>query len=127
MLDPDVRRVLEGTSVAHLATILPDGSPHTVPLWIATHGDQIVFLTGPGSRKARNLRRDPRVALSVTPADNPFQPVIVRGRVVGWIEGDAAWEIIDQISMKYIGAPYSREQERVVGVIEPERQTVGVS
>jgi hypothetical protein len=66
------------------------------------------------------------VALSIAPADNPFEPVIVRGRVEEWIEGDAAWEIIDQMSMKYIGAPYSRELERVVGVIEPERQTVGV-
>jgi PPOX class probable F420-dependent enzyme len=127
MLDPDVRRLLDGTSLAHLATVLPDGSPHSVPLWVATHGDQIVFLTGPGSRKARNLRRDPRVALSLAPADNPFQPVIVRGRVVEWLEGDAAWEVIDQISMKYVGTPYSRAEERVVGVIEPQRQTVGVS
>ena len=109
MLDPDVRRVLDGTSLAHLATVLPDGAPHTVPVWVGTYGDQVVFLTGPGSHKARNLRRDPRVALSLTPADNPFQPVIIRGRVVEWIEGDAAWEIIDQISTKYIGAPYSRE------------------
>jgi PPOX class probable F420-dependent enzyme len=126
MLDSDVRRVLDDTSIAHLATILPDGSPHCVPLWVDTHGDQIVFLTGPGSLKARNLRRDPRVALSIAPADDPFTPVVVRGRVVEWIEGDAAWEIIDRISAKYIGAPYSRELDRVVAVIEPERQTVGV-
>jgi hypothetical protein len=59
--------------------------------WIGTYGDHIVFLTGPQSRKARNLRRDPRVALSLNPPDNPFQPVIVRGRVViKWLEGDAA-------------------------------------
>lgn len=127
MLDPDVRRAFDGTSLAHLATVLPDGSPHTVPLWAGTHGDHLVFLTGPHSRKARNLRRDPRVALSLAPADNPFQPVIVRGRVVRWLEGDAAWEIIDQISEKYIGRPYSRAEERVVAVVEPERQTVGVS
>ena len=63
MLDPDVRRVLDGASIAHLATVLPDGSPHTVPLWIGAHGDRVVFLTGPGSRKARNLRRDPRHGL----------------------------------------------------------------
>ncbi|TDD19335.1 TIGR03618 family F420-dependent PPOX class oxidoreductase [Nonomuraea diastatica] len=126
MLSPDVRRVLDGTSLAHLATVLPDGSPHTVPLWIGTHGDHIVFLTGPHSRKARNLRRDPRVALSLTPADDPFQPVIVRGRVIGWLDGDAAWEIIDRISTKYTGRPYPREEERVVAVVEPERQTVGV-
>ncbi|MEV1174015.1 PPOX class F420-dependent oxidoreductase [Nonomuraea sp. NPDC049784] len=125
MLNPDVRRVLDGTSLAHLATVLPDGSPHTVPLWVGTHGDHVVFLTGPHSRKARNLRRDPRVALSLAPADNPFQPVILRGRVIEWLEGDAAWEIIDQISTKYIGKPYSREEERIVAIVEPERQTVG--
>ena len=127
MLDADVRRHLDGTSIAHLATVLPDGSPHTVPLWVATHGDKIVFLTGPNSRKARNLRRDPRVALSLTPADNPFEPVVIRGRVTEWIEGDPAWEIIDQISVKYIGTAYSREVDRVVAVVEPEHQTVGTS
>lgn len=126
MLDPDVRRALDSTSLAHLATILPDGSPHTVPLWIGTRGDQIVFLTGPNSRKARNLRRDSRVALSLTCAGNPFEPVIVRGRVVEWLEGDAAWVIIDELATKYIGQPYSRAEQRVVGVIEPEQQTVGV-
>ena len=126
MLDPDVRRVLDGVSIAHLATVLPDGSPHAVPVWVGTDGDRIVVLTGPGARKARNLRRDPRLALSIAPADDPFTPVAIRGRVVEWIEGDAAWEIIDRLSRKYIGAPYSRELERVVAVIEPERQIVGV-
>ena len=126
MLDPTVRRSVDATQLAHLATVLPDGSPHTVPLWVATRGDQIVFLTGPGSRKARNLRRDPRVALSLTEDGNPYSPVIVRGRVVEWLAGDEAWTIIDAIAMKYLGRPYGRDQERVVGVIEPDRQTVGV-
>ncbi|NJP96827.1 PPOX class F420-dependent oxidoreductase [Nonomuraea sp. FMUSA5-5] len=126
-LDPEVRRAFDSTALAHLATVLPDGSPHSIPLWVGTRGDHIVFLTGPQSRKARNLRRDPRVALSVAPADNPYQPVIVRGRVVEWIEGDAAWEIIDEISTKYIGQPYSREQDRVVLVVEAEHQTVGLT
>ena len=87
MLNPAVRRALDGTPVAHLASVLPDGSPHSVPLWVDTHGEQVVFLTGPGSRKARNLRRDPRVALSLTSPDNPFEPVIIRGRVVEWLDG----------------------------------------
>jgi PPOX class probable F420-dependent enzyme len=125
MLDPDVRRVLDGTPLAHLASVLPDGAPHSVPVWIGTHGDHVVILTGPDSRKARNLRRDPRIALSLAPADNPFQPVIVRGRVVEWLEGDAAWEIVDRIAAKYIGGPYSRDEERVVALIEPDRQSVG--
>lgn len=126
MLNPDVRRVLDGTPIAHLATVLPDGSPHVVPLWIGTHGDRIVFLTGPDSRKARNLRRDPRVAISLTPPDNPFEPIVIRGRVAEWIEGDPAWEIIDEVAKKYIGQPYTREQVRVVGLIEPETQSVGM-
>jgi PPOX class probable F420-dependent enzyme len=125
MLDPGVRQVLDGAPIAHLASVLPDGAPHTVPVWIGTEGDHVVIITGPGSRKARNLRRDPRVALSMTPPGNPFQPVIVRGRVVEWIEGDAAWKIVDRIAMKYINGPYTRSEERVVALIEPDRQSMG--
>jgi PPOX class probable F420-dependent enzyme len=125
MLNHDVRQVLDGTSIAHLASVLPDGAPHSVPVWVGTHGDHVTILTGPGTRKARNLRRDPRVALSLTPADNPFQPVTIRGRVVEWLEGDAAWEIIDRMSEKYIGGPYARDEERVVALIEPDRQRLG--
>jgi PPOX class probable F420-dependent enzyme len=125
MINPDVRRVIDGASIAHLATVLPDGAPHSIPLWVTTVGEHIAFLTGPDSQKARNLRRDPRVALSLTPADNPHEPVIVRGRVVEWLDGDPAWEIVDQISTKYTGGPYPREQERVVALIEPDRQSVG--
>ena len=125
MLDPDVRRVLDGTSIAHLASVLPDGAPHSVPVWVDTQGDHVAFLTGPDSRKARNLRRDPRVALSLTPADNPYQPVLVRGRVVEWLQGDAAWAIVDRISTKYTGNPYPRDDERVIALIEPDRQSVG--
>jgi len=126
MLDPDVRRVVDGTSLAHLATVLPDGSPHTVPVYVGAHGERIVFFTGPGSRKARNLGRDPRVALSITPVDNPFTPIAVRGRVVEWLEGDEAWEIVDRLAVKYTGSPYARDQERVVALIEPESQIAGV-
>ena len=125
MLNPDVRRILDGTALAHLASVLPDGGPHSVPVWIGTEGDHVAILTGPGSQKARNLRDDPRVAISLTPVDNPFQPVIIRGEVVEWLEGDAAWEIIDRIAMKYIGSPYSRDEQRVVALIRPDRQSVG--
>lgn len=127
MLTPEVRRILDGTPIAHLATVLPDGAPHSVPVWIGTDGDHIVVLTGPNSRKARNLRRDPRVALSLAPADNPFVPVIIRGKIVEWVDGDAGWEIVDRIATKYIGGPYTRDQDRVVALIEPERQSVGMS
>jgi len=127
MLKPAVRNAVESTSIAHLATVLPDGSPHSIPLWVSLLDDKIIFLTGPTSQKARNLQRDPRVALSLAPVDNPYEPVIVRGRVVEWIDGDAGWELVDQIAQKYIGQPYGRDVERVIGVIEVDRQTVGVS
>jgi PPOX class probable F420-dependent enzyme len=126
MLDPVVRDVLDTASFAHVATVLPDGSPHSTPVYVGARGDQIVFFTGPGMRKARNLRRDPRLALSIVPVDNPFQPVVVRGRVVEWIEGDEAWEIIDQLVAKYIDERYPRDHARMVLVVEPEHQKVGI-
>jgi PPOX class probable F420-dependent enzyme len=126
MLIPAVRAAVEAKAIAHLATVLPDGAPHSIPLWVHTRGEQIVFLTGPDSVKARNLRRDPRVALSLTPVDNPFEPIIVRGRVVEWIDGDEGWKLVDEIAMKNLGQPYSRDADRVIGVIEPEHQKVGM-
>jgi hypothetical protein len=65
--------------------------------------------------------------LSIVPADNPFEPVVVRGRVVDWLEGDEAWAIIDRLVAKYIDLKYPRDQERVVLVVEPEHQKVGMS
>ncbi|MEU0502067.1 pyridoxamine 5'-phosphate oxidase family protein [Nocardia sp. NPDC005998] len=94
--------VLGGASLAHLGSVLPDGAPYTVPGWIGTHGEYVAIVTGLYSRKVRNLRRDPRVALSLTAADDPFQPIIIRGRVIEWVEGDAAWTIVDQLATKYI-------------------------
>jgi len=126
MLNTDVRNAIDAASLAHIATVAPDGAPHVVPVFVATRGEQIVFFTGPETRKARNLRHDPRVALSITTADNPYNPITVRGRVVEWIDGDAGWEIVDAIQITYTGSPYPRGQERVVAVIEPERQSVGV-
>jgi PPOX class probable F420-dependent enzyme len=126
ILEPEVRQALAGTSIAHLATVGADGAPHAVPVFVGTEGDRIAIFTDPGSFKARNLRRDPRVALSIAPADNPFNPITIRGSVVEWIDGEPAWQIIDRIAMKYTGQPYSRELRRAVALIEPEWQAVGV-
>lgn len=125
-MNPDVRRVLDGTQIAHIATVLPDGSPHSVPLWVGTEGDHIAIFTGPHSRKARNLRRDPRVALSLTPPEDPYQPIILRGSVVEWLDGDAAWRIVDRIAEKYTGGPYPRGEDRIVALIRIDREIVGV-
>lgn len=125
VLDTELQELLDGTPIAHLATVLPDGAPHSVPVWIGTHEGRVVIMTGPGSQKARNLRRDPRVAISLTPPDNPFAPAVVRGRVVEWLDGAEGWAVVDEIAQKYIGGPYSRDVERVVGLIEVDHQRLG--
>lgn len=117
-LTEDVRRYFEAPNIAHMATVLPDGAPHTVPVWVDLQGEQIAFLTSPNSRKARNLDRDPRIALSVIQHDRPTAMASIRGRVVRRLEGDPAWEIIDQISQKYIGQPYPLRTDRALYLID---------
>jgi PPOX class probable F420-dependent enzyme len=119
-LSADVKRLVERPNYAHIATLMPDGAPHSVPVWIDLDGDNLAFLTGPGSRKARNLERDPRVAISIIDADQPNASALIRGQVVERVEGDRAWEIIDRISQKYIGQPYPLRTDRIIFVIKPD-------
>ena len=117
----DVRRLLDRPNYAHLATLLPDGAPHVVPVWIDIEGDNVAVLTGPGSRKARNIEHDPRVAISLIDVDNPYRSVLIRGRVVERVDGDRGWEIIDRISRKYTGQPYPLRTGRIILLIQPDR------
>src|SRR6266498_2988840 len=91
----------------------------------ALDNGHITFNTAVGRAKERNLRRDPRVGLSVTATDDPFKKVDIVGRVVDFIEGDEADAQIDDLSEKYLGQrpyPWHRESEqRVKVVIEPMR------
>lgn len=119
-LADEVRILFEGANYAHVATVLPDGSPHSVPVWVGLEDGRIAFLTAPGARKARNVERDPRVAISITDASQPFTMAEVRGRVVERLEEDAAFEVIDRISHKYIGQPYPVRTDRVVYLVEAE-------
>jgi PPOX class probable F420-dependent enzyme len=59
------RELLESDAVAHVVTIDEDGGPQVTLAWVGTDGDEIVLATMPDQRKLRNLRRDPRIALSV--------------------------------------------------------------
>src|SRR4051794_20123575 len=120
MLSADVRALVDGANHAHVATLMPDGSPHSVPVWVGREGERVAFLTSPDSRKARNLRRDPRVSISITDAAQPFSMAQVRGRVVEVLDGDEGWAGIDRIAHKYVGGPYDRSSERVLFLVEPE-------
>ena len=122
-LADDVKVLIRSASFAHLATLMPDGSPQSAPVWVDLEGDRILIATGEGSLKAKNTRRDGRVALSVVAFDNPYVEAQLRGRVAErW--KDADFKIIDRISRKYTGKEFPMRQnpaQRVVLVIEVER------
>jgi PPOX class probable F420-dependent enzyme len=120
-LSDEVRELFAGANFAHVATSLPDGSPHSVPVWIDMQGDRIAFFTQPTSRKARNLDRDPRLAISILEFRNPYRMAQVRGRVAERLEGDAALEVIDRISQKFTGRDFPM-RSGVAFLVEPERE-----
>jgi PPOX class probable F420-dependent enzyme len=119
-LSADVRALLDEPNFAHLATLMPDGSPQSAPVWIDAEGDRILVATGEGSLKAKNTKRDPRVSLSIVAMDNPYREAQLRGRVVER-RPDADFKIMDRISHKYTGKPFpmrANPEQRVVLVIE---------
>jgi PPOX class probable F420-dependent enzyme len=119
-LPDDVRELFAGPNYGHLATVLPSGAPHSVPVWTGVEGEHVVFFTQPQSRKARNLARDPRVAFSITDHEHPYRMAQVRGRVVSTVEGEEAFEIIDRLAVKYTGRPFPM-RSGIVFLIEPEK------
>jgi PPOX class probable F420-dependent enzyme len=121
VLPPAVRALVEGKNLAHLATLMPDGAPHSAPVWVDMEGERVVFMTDPQSVKGRNIARDPRVALSITDAERPNVMASVRGRVVETIDGDAGWAIVDRLCEQYLGMPYPQRTGRAAYIIEPDR------
>ena len=119
-LPDEVRELFEGPNFCHLATVLPSGAPHSVPVWTGIEDGRIAFFTQPQSRKARNLARDPRVAISITDHEHPYRMAQVRGRVVETLEGEPALEAIDRLAVKYTGQPFPM-RSGVVFLIEPEK------
>ncbi|MEA2123791.1 MAG: hypothetical protein QOI80_573 [Solirubrobacteraceae bacterium] len=106
-LDDPTRALLERPNFVHVATVLPDGGPHVVAVWAGVvDDDKVAFFTQPGSRKARNLERDPRVALSVVDHDDPYKTARLRAHVVEVREGDAALEVMDVLSIRHTGEPF---------------------
>ena len=111
--------MFEGRSFGHLATLMPDGSPASVAVWVALEGDRLAWFTQPGMLKARNVERDPRVAVSIVDEQNPYFTARIRGRVVETLDGDAALEVIDRMAMRYTGEPFPMRSGRVF-LVEPE-------
>jgi PPOX class probable F420-dependent enzyme len=120
-LSDDARRLLDGANYGHLATLMPDGHPKVEPVWVGREDDRVLVTTDASSLKSRNVDADPRVALSVTAFEDPYEQLLVRGRVVE-VRDDAELRMLDAISQRYIGQPFPRRRwsRRIVFVIEPD-------
>jgi PPOX class probable F420-dependent enzyme len=120
-LPADVRSLLGAANYGHLSTLRADGSPRNWVVWIGVEGDHLLVCTGDSTWKARDMRRDPRVAISVVDLANPYRMAAVQGRVVE-IRPDEDCRYMDPISVKYTGAPFPvRGPGRVCFVIAVEK------
>jgi PPOX class probable F420-dependent enzyme len=122
-LPEGVKKLFLAPNFAHVATLMPDGSPQVTPVWVDLDGERILVNSAEGRVKPRNVRRDPRVAISIVQQDNPYSSAFVRGRVVE-ITHEGADELIDKLAKKYLGQdryPFRQPgEQRVTLVIEPE-------
>ena len=122
---PDkVLDLLRNRGITYLATLMPDGSPQLTQTWVDTDGEFVIINTVDGHQKVRNIRRDPRVAVTVADPDDPSDFVQLRGEVVRETTEGAA-EHIDLISERYTGRPYpwygGRDQVRLMLYIRVDK------
>jgi PPOX class probable F420-dependent enzyme len=102
--NPKVQKILQSKAFAHLATIRPDGSPQSSPMWFLWDGEYIKFTHATNRKKYRNIQRDPRVAVSILDGDDPYTYAEFRG-VVERIEEDPGGAFYDTLA-KHYGAPW---------------------
>jgi PPOX class probable F420-dependent enzyme len=113
-LSANAIRLVEGVNFAHLATLRKDGSPHVTPVWIDREGDVILVNTAEGRVKWHNVKRDPRVSISIINQKDPYEMLMIHGRVTE-ITNAGADAHIDKMAKKYLGKdgyPNRRPGER---------------
>lgn len=124
-LTDEAKRLIDGKNLASVATLMPDGSPQVAPVWVDREGDTVVINATVTRQRYRNLKRDPRIALTVFDMGNPYSKVLIRGRATE-ITQQGAEEHIDKLSMKYRGGKYpwhKPDDQRVIIRIKPEHVT----
>ena len=118
------RDLFKKQAFAHLATLMPDGSPQVTPVWIDFDGRNVIVNSAKGRLKDKNMRRNKKVALSVADPDNPYRYLAVQGRVAEVTEQGADAHI-DSMAKKYLGKdkyPFRAPGEvRVLYKIEPDK------
>jgi PPOX class probable F420-dependent enzyme len=125
MLDDRTKKLLSDANLAFVATVGPDGAPQVTPVWIDTDGEHVLFNTATGRAKDRNLRRDPRVAIAVTPKGDFYDMVEIRGVAEDLVVGEEADRHIDKLSEKYLGVPeyqgHRPDERRVLVKVRPTK------
>ncbi|MHA2227176.1 MAG: PPOX class F420-dependent oxidoreductase [Candidatus Hodarchaeales archaeon] len=114
--------ILSTKAFAHLSTIMPDGSPHTTPVWFSMENNIFIINTAIGRVKDWNMKKNPKVALSILDPLNPYSYIGVQGIVLERTENGAD-DHINSLSKKYLDAdeyPYRSPNEvRIVYRIKP--------
>ena len=108
-------RLVDGKNYAVLATVNPDGSPQTSVVWVGRDGDELLFSTVEGRVKHRNMRRDPRVSVTVIDWSDPENYVEFRGRVS--MTPDVGRALDTQLSWKYDGQDPGPDRPGAVRVV----------
>ena len=114
-LSDAVIRLVDGRNYAVLATVNPDGSPHTAVMWVGRDGGDLLFSTVAGRVKHRNMTRDPRVSVSVIDSADPENYVELRGRVS--MTPDTGRRVDTQLSWKYDGRDPGADRPGAVRVV----------
>jgi len=117
------RDLFNKRAFASLATRMPNGDVQVTPVWVDVENGTVIFNSARGRVKDNNVRRDPRVTLTLMDPDNPYRYLEVRGRVVDITEKGAD-QHIDKLAKKYLGVdkyPYRQAGEvRVLYRVKPE-------
>jgi PPOX class probable F420-dependent enzyme len=114
--------LLQAKNFANVSTLRSDGSVHAVPVWVDVQEGRPVLNTAEGRAWPRNLERDPRVTITVQNLENPYEYIMVRGRVSERTH-EGADEHIDALAKKYLDRdsyPFRQPgEQRLIIRIEP--------
>jgi PPOX class probable F420-dependent enzyme len=123
-LEGRARELLEEPNFVAVATLDKDGTPDVKVVWADVEDGHVVLNSAEGRRWPENLRRDPRVTVTVVNHENPYEYAVIRGRLAEDTH-DGADENIDSLAKKYLDKdeyPFRQEgEQRVMFRIEPER------
>ena len=116
------RDIFDKRSFAHVATVNEEGMPQVTPVWVEYDGEHVLINSAKGRKKDRNLRAQPKIALSVQDPDDPYRYVGVQGKIVEITEA-GGYDHINRLSHKYRGKDYPKNpgEVRVTYKIAPSR------